>query len=186
MVYGLEVVLPKWRNWTKLTRKNLKQILSLPTTVADPAVYTLSGALPMEGIIHKRTLIIYGSICRLEESSVKKQLARGQLAVKGSDSCSWYIEVRKTLVKYDLPSCWDLLDSQMKKERWRKLVNRKVNGYWAVRIKQTAELYPSLKYLSTDEWWSGRKHALIKQEQELFRVCQHKTKVSNRLIRHTE
>ena len=166
MVYGLEVVLPKPALVDKLNRtykKILKQVLSLPTTVADPAVYILSGALPVEGIIHKRTLIFYGSICRLEESSVEKQLARRQLAVKGSDSHSWYIEVRKILVKYDLPSCWDLLDSPIKKERWRRLVNRKVNGYWSERIKQSAELYSSLKYLSTHEYWPGRKHPLIQQ-----------------------
>ena len=74
MVYGLEVVLPKPALVLKLNKpykKNLKQILSVPTTVADPAVYILSGVLPMEGIIHKRTLIIYGSTCRLEGSSVK-------------------------------------------------------------------------------------------------------------------
>ena len=146
MVYGLEVVLPKPALVDKLNRtykKILKQILSLPTTVSDPAVYILSGALPVEGIIHKRTLILYGSICRLEESSVEKQLARRQLAVKGSDSHSWYKEVRK--------------------KRWRRLVNRKVNGYWSERIKQSAELYLSLKYLSTHEYWPGRKNPLIQQ-----------------------
>ena len=31
-------------------KKSLKQILSLPDTVADPAVYIISGALPIEGI----------------------------------------------------------------------------------------------------------------------------------------
>ena len=75
MVYGLDVVLPKPALVDKLNRtykKILKQILSLPITVADPAVYILSGTLPMEGIIHKRTLILYGNICRLVESSVEK------------------------------------------------------------------------------------------------------------------
>ena len=60
MVYGLEVVLPKPALVDKLNRtykKILKQVLSLPTTVADPAVYILSGALPVEGIIRKRTMI---------------------------------------------------------------------------------------------------------------------------------
>ena len=50
MVYGLDVVLPKLALVDKLNRtykKILKQILSLPITVADPPVYKLSGALPM-------------------------------------------------------------------------------------------------------------------------------------------
>ena len=119
-------------------------------------------------------------MCRLEESSVEKQLARRQLAVKGSGSCSWYIEVRKILVKYDLPSCWDLLDSPMKQECWRKLVNRKVNGYWSLRIRQSAELYPSLKYLSTDEYWHGRKHPRTAgQWSKRYSACQQMTEVSN-------
>ena len=71
-------------------------------------------------------------------------------------SYSWYIEVRKILVNM-------LLDNPMKKERWRRLVNKKVNGYWSLRMRQNAELYPSLKYLSTDEYWPGRKHPLIQQ-----------------------
>ena len=115
MVYGLDVVLPKSALVDKLNRtykKILRQILSLPTTVADPAVYILSGALPMGGIIHKRTLILYGSICRLDESSVEKRLARRQLAIKGPGSYSWYVELMKILIKYDLPCCWDLLNEK--------------------------------------------------------------------------
>lgn len=166
MVYGLEVVLPKPALVDKLNRtykKIIKEILSLPVTAADPAVYILSGALPIEGIIHKRTLILFGSICRLDESSVEKQLARRQLAVKCSNSNSWYIEVRKILVKYDLPSCWDLLDHPVKKDRWRRTVNRKVNAYWSEHIRQAAELYSSLKYLAAHKYWPGRKHPLIQQ-----------------------
>ena len=108
MVYGLDVVLPKPALVDMLNRtytKIFKQILSLPITVADPAVYILSGALPMEGIIHKRTLILYGSICRLDESSVEKRLARRQLAIKGPGSYIWYVELKKILIKYDLPCC---------------------------------------------------------------------------------
>ena len=118
-----EVVLPKPALVHKLNRtykKILKQILSLPITVADPAVYILLGALSMEGIIHKRTLILYGSICRLNESSVKKCLGWRQLAIKGPGSFSWYVELKKILIKYDLPCCWGLLDSPMKKEHWKK------------------------------------------------------------------
>ena len=79
----------------------------------------------MEGIIHKRTLILYGSICRLDESSAEKRLARRQLAIKGPGSYSWYVELKKILIKYDLPCCWDLLDNPMKKEHWKRLVNKK-------------------------------------------------------------
>ena len=43
----------------------LKQILSVPITVADPAIYILSGVLPVEALIHKRILSLFGNITRL-------------------------------------------------------------------------------------------------------------------------
>ena len=37
-------------------RKVLKQVMSLPTTVAECAVYAVSGMVPTEATIHKKTL----------------------------------------------------------------------------------------------------------------------------------
>ena len=42
-------------------------------------------------------------------------------------------------------------------------MNKQVNGYWSTKTKQSIELYPSLKYLSSDEYWPGRRHQLIQQ-----------------------
>ena len=60
----------------------------LSSTVADSAVFILAGALLVEGVIQKRALILFGDVCRLEEDSVKKKLARRQLAVKSFSSCT--------------------------------------------------------------------------------------------------
>ena len=109
----------------------------------------------------KRALVFFGSICRLSESATEKRLARRQLAVKNHRSNSWYIAMRKILVKNNLPSCWDLPDNPPKKEHWRRMVNKHVNEQWAARIKQSAELYSSLKYLCADEYWPGNRHQLI-------------------------
>ena len=40
-------------------------ILSLSVNTADPAVYVLSGTIPVEATIHKRALAFFGNICRL-------------------------------------------------------------------------------------------------------------------------
>ena len=59
LVYGLEIVLPKQKHLDTLERFNrkfLKLILSLPVNVADPAVYILTGMLPVEAVLHKRVL----------------------------------------------------------------------------------------------------------------------------------
>ena len=69
LVYGLEVVLPKAALMDKVNRAykmSLKQILSLPDTVADPAVYIISGALPIEGIVDKRALVFFADCQKVQ------------------------------------------------------------------------------------------------------------------------
>ena len=92
----------------------VKQILLLPVTVADPAVYILSGAMPIEGFIHKRTLVLLGSFCRLGGESVK-WLARRQLTVKSFESNGWFVATCKLFLKYDLPDCWDVVENPSSK-----------------------------------------------------------------------
>ena len=76
LLYGMEVVFPRPKFvevLKKFSKHNLKHIMSLPVTTADPAVYILSGSLPVEVMIHQRVLNFFGMICRLSESSVEKQ-----------------------------------------------------------------------------------------------------------------
>ena len=108
LVYGMEVVTHKAALMERLERTYtnfIKQILSLPVTVADPAVYVLSGAVPVEAVIHKKALMLFGSVCRLDEDSVEKRIARRQLCVKSFNSNSWFTTVRKLFFKYDIPDC---------------------------------------------------------------------------------
>ena len=101
LFYGLEVVIPTGKSLNVLEtqyKKLLKQILSIPTTTADPAVYILSGILPAEAMIHKRILSLYGNITRLSSDSVEYQLAKRQLEVKSFTSHSWFIAVKKILI----------------------------------------------------------------------------------------
>ena len=105
--------------------------------------------------------MLYGSVCRLQEDSIEKQLTRWQLAIKGFSSNNWFMDIRKILVRYDLLSSWDLLDNPAKKQHWRIMFNKQVNGYWSAAIRQSTEVYSSPKYLSCGEYWPGRKHPLI-------------------------
>ena len=70
----------------KFNKHNL--ILSPPITTADPAVYILSGTLPIEAMIHRHLLNLFGNISRLTESSVENQLPVRQPTVKTLDSNS--------------------------------------------------------------------------------------------------
>ena len=68
LLYGLEVIIPTGKAMDTLEKQYkrlLKQILSVPITVADPAIYLLSGALPVEAVIHKRIFSLFGNITRV-------------------------------------------------------------------------------------------------------------------------
>ena len=97
LLYGMEVVFPRPKFdevLEKFNKHNLKHIMSLPVTAADPAVYILSVASPVEAMIHQRLLNFFENICRLSESLLEKQLAVRQVAVKKLDSNSWFVAVK--------------------------------------------------------------------------------------------
>ena len=158
-------------------KKLLKQILSLPETVADPAVYTLTGTIPIEGVVHSRALNLFGSICRLHEESIEKQVARRQLAVKGDKSNSWFIAIKDILLKYDLPMPWLLLDTQPTKFRWKNQIKRKINHYWSEVMKSRAFLYSSLKYLNYEAYRPGTRPLVIQDPNGVKDVPRIHTKI---------
>ena len=115
---GLEVLLPSdgpLVQLDKFMKRTLKQITSLPVNTPGPAVYVLSGILPMEAQIHTKTLSIYNSICLQDDSVVEKQTAYRQLSVKDHTSSSWFISVSRILLKYDFQSACTLLSNPIKK-----------------------------------------------------------------------
>ncbi|MCG7866749.1 MAG: hypothetical protein JAY74_10300 [Candidatus Thiodiazotropha taylori] len=180
LVYGLEVLLPRKTLMEKAERfykKLLKQILSLPNTTADSAVYILTGTIPLEGVIHSRALTLFGSICRLDENAVEKQVARRQLSIKGDNSCSWFVDIRNILWKYDLPSPWILLDTPPSKYRWKRTVKTRIDKYWADMLRSRVVLYPSLQYLSSDHFKPGERSVLIQDPNGIRDVPRMHTKI---------
>ena len=94
LLYGFEVSLPKGKPLETLEiclRTCVKQILTLLKNTSSPAVYILTGYLPVEALMHKRALSLFGGICRMPESVVENQLAYRQLSIKSINSNSWYI-----------------------------------------------------------------------------------------------
>ena len=165
LVYGLEVVLSNGIHLDKLERlykRFLKQILSLPQTVADPAVYILSGAISLEAVIHSRALTLFGSICRLDESTVEKRLARRQLSVESCTGNSWFVDIRRLCVRYSLADPYTILDCPLSKFKWKRVVRNAINAYWANVLKEIAALYSTLDFLCVENFWPGKRHPLIK------------------------
>jgi hypothetical protein len=94
----MELFIPNTTPLEQLERyqkKLLKQVLLLPPNTPDPAVYLLSGTLPVEAQLHIRALSFFNNICNQEEKSIEKLSARQQLRIKTINSNSWFIEIKK-------------------------------------------------------------------------------------------
>jgi hypothetical protein len=131
-------------------KRILKQILSLPMSCPDPAVYILTGILPIEAQIHIKSLTFFNNVCHQGEKNTEKRLARRQLTVKEESSNSWFICVNKipVLRKYDLKEAYNYLDNPIKKSRWISLVKSRVIDHWCTQLTTLAQLYKGLQYLS--------------------------------------
>ncbi|CAC5421426.1 unnamed protein product [Mytilus coruscus] len=105
LTYGLEVLIPSGKNLDLIQQQHkrwIKQILSLKLNVADPAVYLLSGLLPLEAEIHIKIITLFGNITRAERSSLEWRIAERQLQIKTYSSNSWFIDLKKICGKYDI------------------------------------------------------------------------------------
>ncbi|MCG7875776.1 MAG: reverse transcriptase domain-containing protein [Candidatus Thiodiazotropha endolucinida] len=176
LFYGLEIIIPTGKALSTLDvqyKKLLKQILSIPCTTADPAVYLLSGLLPPEAMIHKRMFSLFGNITRLPETAIEIRLAKRQLEIKTFKSHSWFIAVKKLLIMYDLPTAEELLENPFGKYRWKKRFNMAVNKYWTDKIVSQSELYSSLRYLSKT-FIVGKCHPAVKpysySDRDIYRI----------------
>ena len=100
LLYGLELILPGQKGLDKLETYQkllMKMLLSLPTNTPDPAVYILSGFIPLEGQIDHKALTLFNNNCRQDNCSTEKQLAYRQLLLKGESSHSWFVQIRKII-----------------------------------------------------------------------------------------
>ena len=134
LLYGMEVLLPKNnKHIGKLEvyqKQLLKQILSLPENTADSAVYILSGFLPVEAQIHKRALTFFRNICDQPEHSVEKRLAYRQLSINNFASSSWFMDIKKLFMKYDLIDPLKVLENPHTKRQWKVYINKHIEQYW--------------------------------------------------------
>ena len=151
LLYGLEITLANPKAITKLQsfhKRTVKSILSLPITTADPAVYILSGLLPIEAEIDIKAITILGNILCGNKNAIEWKIAERQLTIKNIDSNSWFIAMRKICMKYNLQDPESFLDKQITKSKWKRIMVDKIKQIWRNRILSEKDLYESLKYLS--------------------------------------
>ncbi|VDI73129.1 Hypothetical predicted protein [Mytilus galloprovincialis] len=105
LLYGLDVVMTNSKSLKILQsfyKKTIKQILSLPISTADPAIYLLSGLLPINAEIDIKIITLLGNILCSDKSTVEWKIANRQLKIKSCKSNSWFIDAKKICFKYQL------------------------------------------------------------------------------------
>ena len=94
---------------------------------------------------------------------MEQRLARWQLSVKSLNSNSWFVCIKKLLIKYNLPQATELLDNPPSKYRWKTLVKKQIDEYWLDQMRHKAKLYSSLRFLHSEAYVPGRTHPLIQE-----------------------
>ena len=183
LTYGLECLTlsPKEVEPMEVYYRNLlRQVQHLPQSTANPAVYLLVGALPVEALIHKKVLCIFGAIMRRDDS-LEYQVMERQLGMKSSSSHSWAIYVKKLLHQYNLPQPAELLYNMMGKCEWKKRVKQCVWDSWYKWLKEEALNKSTLKYLNLEYCQPGIIHPVWAQD-ELDPLAHHRATVHVHLL----
>ena len=160
VMHGLETLRltpSDYKEMATYHQKLLRNIMHLPQATALPALYLMTGSLPLEAIHHRNTLTFFVNMLHRKES-VEREVIIRQLAMKNMDSNSWVILVRELLYKYQLPSAFHLTDNPPRKAAWKKRVKRAINQHWYSKLKKEAAEKNTLKYLNTDACEPGKVH----------------------------
>ena len=121
--------------------------MSQPNNVTDISIYISSGLFPIEAEIHLKALSLFGNITRAKRSSVEWKLADRQLLLKHRNSHSWFVDIKKICLEYDIQQCHQYLTNPLIKSKWKTLIKEKVRDYWSDRINNITRYYSSLKYI---------------------------------------
>jgi hypothetical protein len=139
-------------------KKTLKQIQHLPEKTADAAVYLLLGALPVRARIELNQLTLF--MMAIDGSSLERDIAERQLAMKDLKSKSWFMNVCRLLNKYDLPSAHDIFINPPSKSAWKRMIHSAVVSFWDNHLKKGAEDKSSLKYFNPSFCGIGKTHPI--------------------------
>jgi hypothetical protein len=82
-----------------------------------------------------------------EKLLLEKLLARQQLRTKNINSNSWFIEIKKMLIKYNLQDPEYYLDNPMTKRLWITSIKREIQNYYDEGIYPESAVRSGFGYL---------------------------------------
>ncbi len=139
----------------------LKQLLTLADNTADPALYILSGAAPIEMEIHRQALSMFGAISRHPQSA-EWELAKRQLVMQEYEAEEWFAYIRRLCCRYSLPSPSELLDNPHTKTHWKSSYDRHLKQYWTTFTTSLAEYLQKARFINPEIYSIGKPHPIIR------------------------
>ena len=142
-------------------KNTLENLQKLHKNTPKPVVYMLAGSLPLEALLHCRQLSLFFMISRLKNDVLHKHAKF--ILTSANPSCkSWFFEISKVCRLYKLPHPLSLLDRDLKKEDFKRLVKQKVKKHW--QDHYTREIvtgnFKSLTYFHPSSFSIGRPSML--------------------------
>ena len=172
VMYGLdamELSASDYRELHTFQRRLLRQIQHLPKATAVPALYLLTGSLPLEAHHHKSVLSLFGRMVS-RNGSLEREIVLRQLGMKDLQSGSWVSLVRRLLLQYELPSAFDLASDPPRKAKWKDSIKRAIYHHWEEKLKTEAANKSSLTLLNLEACTPGKVHPVWTCGSDPFQV----------------
>ena len=179
VLHGLDCLILSQQNYNALNKFHrylIRKLQCLPLSTAIPAIYLLTGSIPIEVHHHRAVLNLFGNVIRRDGSAERAVITR-QLATKSMNSNSWTTLVRELLQQYSLPNAYELCDSVPTKEKWKSMVKKAVHVFWDEKLKEEAKKKSSLSFLNLESCHIGKVHAVWHTGDDPLQATMAATKV---------
>ena len=143
--------------------KIMRGVLKLSKSSPIPALHFLLGELPVEGVLHIRTLCLLQNIWSNPSLTIFSMVTY-ILKMCDRNSSTWSHHVQLLCQQYGLPSPLSLLQSTppASKSSWGTLVRTRVTAWHEKRLRDKAEDNSKMIYLNVSlSGLSGRPHPVL-------------------------
>ena len=125
-------------------RQILNKLLRLHDKTPRVVIYFMAGSFPLTAILHQRQLALFGMICRLDPNNILHRHAWNIYTSSTLSKGSWFHQIRRCCIQYNLPHPSLILSSPPSKMQWKKLVKSKIIDYWENILRNEAKSLKSL------------------------------------------
>ena len=143
-------------------KKVLRSFLSLSERSPIPALYFLTGEIPMSGRIHRDVFSIFYSIWRNPDTKIHS-IVKYLLEESCENSRTWSVHVRNLALKYGIPDPLLLLNSDpMSKESFKEMISTRIVSYFEGEMRDKSLNNSQMRYLNVSiSGLSGAHHPAI-------------------------